>query len=181
MTLQTFSVFLYTKNSCDEIPYGIDDSCEAVCRELCKDLNIAPVSNTLFSLRIKGTTSYLPASRRVLSNVKYEFRVRYKMPSLSEFKLIDKLAYNYYYHQVRWDLVNNMIPELEYPNHKEKVVGLAVTNMYIEMLEGHVTTDYLKRNYRNYIAPKFHEKHFYILKKKISNELSHIKNMDHDS
>lgn len=181
MTLQTFSVFLYTRNNYKDYTYGIEDSCEAVCRELCKELQISPVSTTLFSLRIKGTTNYLPSCRRVLSNVKYEFRVRYQMSSLSELKLIDKLAYNYYYHQVRWDLVNNMIPELEYPNYKEKVVGLAVTNMYIEMLEHQVTPDYLIRNYRNYIAPKFHEKHFYILKKKISNELSHIRNMDHDS
>lgn len=181
MTLQTFSILLYTTNEYKEIPYGVDDSCEGVCRDLCKDLGIKPVANLLFSLRIKGTSNYLPACRPVLPNVKYEFRIRYKVPALSEFRTLDKMAYNYYFHQMKCDLINNMIPELEYPFHKEKVVGLAVTNMYIEILEKNISVAELKKNYKNYLPQKHIKEHILFIKKKISNELKNIRNMDHDS
>lgn len=181
MTLQTFSILLYTNNEYRDIPYGVDDTCEAVCRELCRDLGIQPIANLLFSLRIKGSTNYLPGCRSVLPNVKYEFRLRHQVPTLSEFKKMDKNAFNYYFHQVKCDLINNAITELEYPNHKDKVVGLAVTSMYIEMLEKHISVDELERHYENYVPKKHIKKHRFIIKQKISNELRNIKNMDHDS
>lgn len=181
MAMQTFSVFLYTENEFRNLTFGVDDNCEAICRELCKDLGITPIVCTLFSLRIKGDSNFLPNCRPVLPNVKYEFRVRYQIPSLSSFKKLDKIAYNYYFHQVKSDLINNLIPELEYPNHKEKVVGLAVTSMYIEMLERDISIDELEKNYRNYVPQKHIKKHMFIIKQKISKELRHIRNMNHDS
>lgn len=181
MTMQTFSILLYTTNEYKEIPYGVEDTCEAVCRELCKDLTISPAATPLFSLRIHGQSNFLANCRPVLPSEKYEFRLRFQVPSLSEFMKLDKMAYNYFFHQVSCDLVNNMIPELEYPNHKEKVVGLAVTNMYIEMLENDVSVDELEKNYKNYVPAKYIKKHFLIIKQKISRELRHIKNRNHDS
>lgn len=179
--MQTFSVFLYTENKFRNIPFGVDDNCEAICRELCKDLGITPIVCSLFSLRIKGTSNFLPNCRPVLPNIEYEFRVRYQISSLSSFKKLDKVAYNYYFHQVKSDLINNLIPELEYPNHKDKVVGLAVTSMYIEILEKNISIDELEKNYRNYVPQKYIKKHLFIIKQKISKELRHIRNMNHDS
>lgn len=182
MTLQTFSILLYTTNEYKDYEYGVDDTCEAVCRELCKDLGITPIANLLFSLRIKGTSNFLPGCKPVLPNVKYEFRLRYQVPTLSELKKLDEMAYNYYYHQVKSDLIKNMIPELEYPNHKDKVVGLVVTSMYIEMLEKkNLKVDELERNYKNYVPQKYIKKHLLFIKQRISKELKDIKNMDHDS
>lgn len=181
MTLQTFSIFVYTNSDYKDIPSGVDDSCEAVCRELCGELGIQPIANLLFSLRIKGSTNFLPGCRSLQPNIKYEFRLRHQIPTLSEFKKMDKMAYNYFFLQVKYDLINNSITELEYPNHKEKVVGLAVTSMYIEMLEKRITVDELERHYENYVPKKYIKKHRFIIKQKISNELREIKNMDHDS
>lgn len=181
MTLQTFSILLYTTNEYKDYAYGIDDTCEAVCREVCKDLGITPIANLLFSLRIKGTNNFLPGCKRVLPDIKYEFRLRYQVPTLSELKKMDKMAYNYYFHQVKSDLINDMIPELEYPNHKDKVVGLVVTSMYIEMLEKDLKVNELERNYRNYVPKKYIKKHLFIIKTRILNELKDIKNMNHDS
>lgn len=181
MTLQTFSILLYTTNEYKDYEYGVDDTCEAICRELCKDLGITPIANLLFSLRIKGTNNFLAGCKPVLSNVKYEFRLRYQVPTLSEFMKMDKMAYNYYFHQVKSDLINNLIPELEYPNHKDKVVGLVVTSMYIDMLEKDLKVDELERNYRKYVPQKYLKKHQFIIKQRISKELKDIKNMEHDS
>lgn len=181
MTLQTFSVLLYTANDYKDMSYGLDDTCEAICRELCKELGIQPIANLLFSLRIKGTKNFLPGCKPVLPNVKYEFRLRHQVPTLSEFKKMDKVAYNYYFHQVKYDLVNNEIAELEYPKHKDKVVGLVVTSMYIEMLEHRVTVDELEKRYESYVPKKYIKKHRFIIKQTISNELGKIKNFDHDS
>lgn len=161
--------------------FGVDDTCEAVCRELCKELGIKPISNLLFSLRLKGFTSFLAGCRMVQANEIYEFRLRHQLPKLSEFKKTDKIAYNYYFHQVKYDLINNAIPELEYPNHKEKVVGLAVTSMYIEMLERGMSVDELEKRYENYLPKKHIVKHRVFIKNTISKELRNIKNMDHDS
>lgn len=181
MALQTFSVLLYTANDYKDMPYGLDDTCEAVCRELCKEIGIQPIANLLFSLRIKGTKNFLPGCKPVLPNIRYEFRLRHQVPTLSEFKKMDKIAYNYYYHQVKYDLVNDEIAELEYPNHKDKVVGLVVTSMYIEMLEQRVTVDELEKRYESYVPKVYIKKHRFIIKQRISKQLGTIKNFDHDS
>lgn len=179
MALQTFSVLLYpSKEFREKTNFG---TCEAVCCELCRELGFKPISNLLFSLRIKGTLNFLPGSKQVQPDEKYEFRLRHQVPKLSEFKKMDKIAYNYYFHQVKYDLINNAITELEYPNHKEKVVGLAVTSMYIEMLERGVSVDELERHYENYLPKRHIVKHRLFIKQTISKELRNIKNMDHDS
>lgn len=161
--------------------FGVDDTCEAVCRELCKELGIKPISNLLFSLRLKGSTHFLPGCRTVQANEKYEFRLRHQVPKLSEFNKLDKKAYNYYFHQVKYDLIHNAIPELEYPNHKDRVVGLAVTSMYIEMLEKQISVEELEKHYENYLPKRHIVKHRMFIKQTISKELRNIKNMDHDA
>lgn len=181
MTLQSFSILLYTTNEYKEYPSGIDDTCEYLCREVCQDLGISPIANLLFSLRIKGTNIFLPGCKRVLPDVKYEFRLRYQVPSLSEFKKLDKMAYNYYFHQVKSDLFNDMIPELKYPKHKDKVVGLIVTSIYIEMLEKGLKVNEFKRNYRKYVPKTYIKMHLLYIKTTILDELKDIKNMNHDS
>lgn len=180
--MQTFSVFLYIENDFRNIPFGVDDNCEAICRELCKDLNIAPIMCSLFSLRIKGTTNFLPNCRPVLPNVKYEFRVRYQIPYLPTFKKLDKKAYNYYFHQVKSDLVNNVIPEIDLSNkkHKDKVMGLAVASMYIELLEKNLSIDQLMKSCENHVPRRLIKKHLFV-RSTIEEYLVKIKKLDHDS
>lgn len=99
-------------------------------------------------------------------------------------KSLDKNAYNYFYHQVKWDLTNAKIPDLVYPNHQEKVLGLIVTNMYIEMLEYNTSVDELSKNYKKYVPEKYVKKHSFIrhsfIRQKISEQLKQIKHK-HDA
>lgn len=180
MTEQTFSVLLYTSNEPKQMHFGADNTCEAICRELCRDLDIKPISNLLFSLRIKGTAVFLSSCRSVKPNEKYELRLRHKVPNLSDFKKLDIKAYNYYYHQAKYDLVNNAIAELVYPNHKDKVAGLAIASMYIEMLEHGTSIDELVKHYKQYVPKKHVKEHPIFIKKTLSDNLRSIKKMDHD-
>lgn len=103
------------------------------------------------------------------------------MPVFSKLKKLDPVAYNYFYHQVKTDLISSKIGELVYPHHKEKVLGLCVTNMYIEMLEDRVAVSHFDTHFKKYV-PKLHIKNQpRSLKSKILHRLRSFKNMDHDS
>jgi hypothetical protein len=52
-----------------------------------------------------------------------------QIPKVSNLKLLDKIAYNYFYHQVRSDVLNSRVPEIVYPKYKDKILGLCVTDM----------------------------------------------------
>lgn len=94
-------------------------------------------------------------------------------------KNLDKNAYNYFYHQVKWDLINDKILDLVYPNHIRKVLGLIVTIMYIEMLEYNKSMDELMKNYKKYVPEKYVKEHSsFIIKKKIAKYLEQIKQHD---
>lgn len=108
------------------------------------------------------------------------FSFHAQVKDLPTLKSLDKNAYNYFYHQVKWDLTNGKIPDLVYPNHKEKVLGLIVTNMYIEMLEYNTSVDELKKNYKKYVPEKYVKKHSFIIKQKIAEQLEQIKHK-HDA
>lgn len=103
------------------------------------------------------------------------------MAQLSTLKRMDKEAYNYFYHQVKYDLIEGKIPELAYPNFKDQVAGLCVTNMYIEMLENHTSIADLEANYKKYVPVKHVKKHSFIIRQRISNALGNIRNRNHDS
>lgn len=172
---EIYFVFLYTQASYKELTDLKDVTCESVCKELCKQLTVAPVSCMLFSLREYGTNNYLPSCRDLLVTKKYEFRIRFFAASLSEFKQLDCIAFDYFYRQIRYDLEHSLILDLEYPNHKEKVVGLAVTNMFIDILENiTISIKSLRSKYKSYLPRKFYKKHRYTLKPKVEQRLTQL-------
>lgn len=61
---------------------------------------------------------------------KFEFRLRFKPYSMQKLKQIDEQAYNYYFHQVRADIMNNKVPDIVYEKHKDELIGLGVSDMY---------------------------------------------------
>lgn len=93
---------------------------------------------------------------------------------------MDKITYDYFYHQVRFDVLHNNIPEIEYPKYKNEIMGLCVTDMYVEMIEKNKSVDDLKKNYKNYIPKELAKNHSIFAKKKIENSLKSIKNTAHD-
>lgn len=104
-----------------------------------------------------------------------------QVKDLPTLKSLDKNAYNYFYHQVKLDLINGKIPDLVYPNHKGKVLGLIVTSMYIEMREYNTSVDELKKNYKKYVPEKYVKKDtFNIMKQKITEQVEQIKK-EHDA
>lgn len=181
MTMQTCSVFVYTENAYREVPFGANASSETICRELCKYLKIQPIVNLLFALRFKGTANFLPGSQKVQSTAKYEFRLRHQIPNLEEFLKMDKAAFNYFFHQTKHDLVRDSIHELEYPNHKDDVAGLAYISMYNEILERHVTIDQLSDNYKKFVPAKLISHHGFRLKGRLLSRLRHSDHMNRDS
>lgn len=181
MTMQTISIFLYTNEEHQQIPLETDEKCEIVCRKLCQRLQITPATCLLFGLRISNTNDFLPGSNKLEANGHYEFRVRFQVLELSTLKCMDKMAYNYFFYQLKYDLINGKIEELVYPNYKDQVVGLCVTNMYIEMLENNVSIEYFENNYKKYVPSKHVKKHSLYMRQRISNALRKIKYMNHDS
>lgn len=49
---------------------------------------------------------------------------------MQKLKQIDEQAYNYYFQQVRIDIMNNKVPDIVYEKHKDKLIGLGVSDMY---------------------------------------------------
>lgn len=51
------------------------------------------------------------------------------MPRLSLLITLDETTYDYYFQQARNDVNENKIPEIKYPEHKQELLGLGITDM----------------------------------------------------
>lgn len=91
------------------------------------------------------------------------------------------MALDYLYHQTNYDLIREQIPELVYPTEKNKVTGLCVTSMHIEMLEENASFDYLMQNYKNYVPKVYVKKHSFAIKDCIYKALKTTTNNKYNS
>lgn len=73
------SIFNYKAGTFEEIKHDRADTCEDVCRELCRRYDIAPIVQLLFGLRIQGKKLWLAGCRHLVEGEKYEFRIRFKV------------------------------------------------------------------------------------------------------
>lgn len=73
------STLIYLTDEWQNITYDTNQTCEGICLKICRSLEITPACVLLFSLRISDTNVYLPCSRKILPNKKYEFRFRYQV------------------------------------------------------------------------------------------------------
>lgn len=94
---------------------------------------------------------------------------------------MDQVAFDYFYHQVNYDLINDKIPELVYPKYKNQVTGLCITSMYIKMLEHNEGVEILMGNYRKYVPKVYVKEHSFAIKKLISKTLKSISTSNCDS
>ncbi|XP_050081672.1 tyrosine-protein kinase hopscotch isoform X2 [Anopheles aquasalis] len=189
-----YQVFNYVENSFLHVPVGADggekDTCEDICRWICEKLKIRPLVFSLIGLRIHGDahthTRFLAGCNRPSTDRKYDFRVRFKIPDLSCLKTLDQSLFNYYYSQLRYDLLQNRISEINYQkqDHKSRVLGYSVNDMYRKMIEDNVTLDELRRDIDKYIPRKINREYSLFLfnkaHKEIFDKLSSIRNRDHD-
>lgn len=81
MTVGLNSVFLYTTNEFQEVNFS-NDTCENVCITICKDIGITPSARLLFGLRINCTHNWVPEGAQLDPNIKYDFRLRFKVSFL---------------------------------------------------------------------------------------------------
>ncbi|XP_058062989.1 tyrosine-protein kinase hopscotch [Anopheles bellator] len=186
-----YQVFNYAEDSFLRVPVGLgqagagrNDTCEGVCRWICQKLKIRPLVFSLVGLRLHGERWFVAGSSRPSTDKKYDFRVRFKVPDLSSLKTLDLPLFNYYYSQLRCDLLQNRIPEIDYRKYKNKILGYVVNDMYRKMIEDNVSLNELRRDFEKYIPRKISREHqvcfFNVAQKRIFESLSLIRNKDHD-
>lgn len=176
----TSLIFCYKSGSFESIVHNRSDTCEEVCKELCKKLDFPPLIQLLFGLRVYGKQIWLADCRPLVKGEKYEFRIRFKTPKLSDLNQLNRDAYNYLYHQMRHDVLNNSIPEIGYPNHKNAILGLCVSSMYVDMVENDRDWDYYKKNSKHYIPKKLDKEHPYFANKESLKKLRAMRNINYD-
>lgn len=161
-----------------KVPIQETTTCEDVCNEIAKILRIGPICRHLFSLRLHDTKIWLFPSFRMQdakSSTIFDYRIRFKVPKLSRLKQTDLEAFNYYYHQVRRDVIDNHVPDIHYEKHKGELLGLGVTDMYRVMIDEGVSLEQVKADYKKYIPLSLFKNHFFFIKPKIHDSLSKIK------
>uniref|UniRef100_A0A1B0CSM3 non-specific protein-tyrosine kinase n=2 Tax=Lutzomyia longipalpis TaxID=7200 RepID=A0A1B0CSM3_LUTLO len=174
-------IFLYNINEYATIDHCPTATCEAVCNLVCRKLKVQPIVELLFGLRPCGSRNFVAPCQPLVAKQKYEFRIRYKLPDVTKLKDLDKELFKYYFSQVKHDLLENKIPHLQYEEHSRKIMGLVLTDMYLEMVQNKVSPQELMGRYKRYV-PKVIMKKYTMLfvKRAIKKELDMIEKFDHD-
>ncbi|XP_028032400.1 tyrosine-protein kinase hopscotch isoform X1 [Bombyx mandarina] len=154
---------------------------EELCIILCKKYNIPPLTRTLFALRVKGTDYFLKDNCKVLSGSRdYELRIRFKVPRLSLLITLDETTYDYYFQQARNDVNENKIPEIKYPEHKQELLGLGITDMTRAIAEERLPLNDVIRNYKKYIPKEIAKRHGPFPKKYAIDYLPQLSSVGHN-
>lgn len=177
----TFSIFNYSTGLFQTIEK--DAECSARCEEICikfAGLNkINPLVRLLFGICVREKTGikWIPNNQNLDPDQKYEFRMRFYMTSSSPFiplKKMSVVSYKYLYHQIKNDLIKEQIAELKYPKHKNEVLGLAATMMYLELIEKKSSYKKMKASYRDYLSEIMYKEHRPFIRRKLLNALKVI-------
>ncbi|XP_063830579.1 tyrosine-protein kinase hopscotch [Ostrinia nubilalis] len=133
---------------------------EQLCIILCKKYNIPPLTRTLFALRIKGSRYFLKDNCEVLSSSRdYELRIRFKVPRLGLLMSLDEVTFDYYFQQARIDINDNQVSEIRYPDHKQELLGLGITDMCRAITEEKLSMNEVVRNCKKYIPKIINKRH----------------------
>lgn len=73
------SIFCYKTGQFELLTHDAIDTCEEVCKELCRKWRIAPLVQLLFGLRLHGKNIWLAGCRPLVNGEIYEFRIRFKV------------------------------------------------------------------------------------------------------
>ncbi|GAB0100093.1 Tyrosine-protein kinase hopscotch [Sergentomyia squamirostris] len=174
-------IFLYTTSEYITLEHSPTDTCETVCNLVCRKLKIQPLVELLFGLRATGSRNFLAPCANLVARQKYEFRIRFKLPDVTKLKELDKELFKYYFCQVKHDLLENRIPHLRYEEHSRKIMGLVLTDMYLEMVQNKVSAQDLMGRYKKYVPKVIVKNHtLFFVKRAIKKELDMIEKFDHD-
>ncbi|XP_072764255.1 tyrosine-protein kinase hopscotch [Anoplolepis gracilipes] len=170
------TVYVATEEKPINVTYIVNETAEDLCITICKLLNIGPVARRLFALRTYSSKFWFEDGYKLEAREKnkFEFRLRFKPCSMQKLKQIDEQAYNYYFQQVRADIMNNKVPDIVYEKHKDELIGLGVSDMYRVMLEKQVPQATVESDYKKYIPKECIKRHAFFVKKPIYNALAGI-------
>ncbi|GAB6032184.1 hypothetical protein CHUAL_010831 [Chamberlinius hualienensis] len=123
---------------------------EDLCFEAARVCGIGPVARHLFALQRSDGTWIAPC-RSVSDETKcsFEFRMRFQVPDVGQLQSLDENAVDYYFHQIRHDFLKGHIPEAL--KNQDKILGLAVTDMFRVTLEKDLTREIIERDFKKYI------------------------------
>ncbi|KAG8222937.1 hypothetical protein J437_LFUL000232 [Ladona fulva] len=161
----------------EHLPLKNNLTAEDACIELSKKLRIGPVARHLFALKFHDKEVWLCPNfllSQSESTKEFDFRCRFKVPNILTLKKIDSNAFNYYFHQVRSDVMLNKIADISYDKFKRELVGLGVTDMYRVMVEDGVERSVVESDYKKYIPKEVLKHHSFFIKKPIHDSLVSI-------
>ena len=108
-------VHLYKEKEKLEVPVKAGETltAEDVCIRVAKNLNFRPITLHLFGLRTLQPELWLPDCYVFTAgrNYEVEFRLRFKVPTITNLSRLDENAFDYIFHQVRGDLLQSKVLE----------------------------------------------------------------------
>ncbi|KMQ94378.1 tyrosine-protein kinase hopscotch [Lasius niger] len=169
-------IYVATDEKQFNVTFFVGETIEDLCIKICKFFKIGPVARHLFALRSYSSKLWFPYGHKLEDRDKnrFDFRLRFKPCSMQKLKQIDEQAYNYYFQQVRIDIMNNKVPDIVYEKHKDKLIGLGVSDMYRVMLEKQLSRETVESEYKKYIPKECIKRHAFFVKKPIYNALAEI-------
>ncbi|XP_017151220.1 tyrosine-protein kinase hopscotch [Drosophila miranda] len=174
-------IHVYNYKSKEFERFPPDMLCEDICTFMCRELKVLPTAQLLFGIREHlgtrrssraqllsyGHTWVLPGEK-LSCQVRYCFRMRFRVPELdSQLDRIDVHSHEYLYWQMRFDNLHEHIAEIRYPEHKEKVTGLAVMDMLIDLKEKELPARSIESSCRQYLPKSVWNAHFFFVGPKI--------------
>ncbi|XP_070150583.1 tyrosine-protein kinase hopscotch [Polyergus mexicanus] len=169
-------IYVATDEKQLNITFFVGETVEDLCIKICKFFKISPLARHLFALQNYSSKLWFPYGYEFTGKEKnrFDFRLRFKPCSMQKLKQIDEQAYNYYFQQVRTDIMNNKVPDIVYEKHKDELIGLGVSDMYREMLEKQLPRETVESEYKKYIPKECIKRHAFFVKKPIYNALAGI-------
>ncbi|CAB0002014.1 unnamed protein product [Nesidiocoris tenuis] len=118
---------------------------------VCKQLRVKPLCRHLFGLRCDGA-QWVPLGCKIadFADRDLELRIRFRTPSVETLVDADLSAFDFYFFQVREDVINDRVADISYEKHKEELMGLSVSDMYRVKIEKGLTRDNLLNDYKRY-------------------------------
>ncbi|XP_075216229.1 tyrosine-protein kinase hopscotch [Lycorma delicatula] len=177
------SVTIYTALDTNNGPRTIvidifeETTAEDAVVKCCQILKIGPVARHLFALKLHTSKEFVSSGVSLLkSNLnEFDLRLRYKVPSVERLGEIDFHAYEYYFHQVRIDVLNSNIPDFHSDSSSQsRLLGLGVTDMYRVMLDTGASRESVENNYKKYIPKEVLKRHNFFVKKPIRESMAQI-------
>lgn len=172
------TVLLHTK---PEDPHHVKAglSAEEVCQTISRQLQLRPITVNLFALRIRDSTQdWLPPNFTFAEDqaLALEFRLRFKLPLLSNLNRMDENAFNYIYHQIRYDLIHSKICGQD---KEAQVLGLCVMDMARAIEEKELSQGDIEARCKKFIPKDIWNRHLFFLKKAVLQHLNAFRSQPH--